>query len=931
MIQLTCPKCAKQLQLDDTFRGGVCRCYACSTMLTVPEEDEQIESIPEELFLHEEKDAHAGSLGRTTIFKTRAGLQLELTDDDIRAMPVAHHHQVAIDAQGSASGAWLALGAFALLLIIGIGSAISRSGREAAEPKVARIPDRPAQPGDSPTLEQVRKALPDADETFVIGQMNKGYSISQIRDQWAYEKKRRAALPPEETTTPEPAIPDEPKTEPKPHRDPKPKPTPKPTLEPDAPQPKPEPKPPVQPAPVITLAPVTVPQTWQSRVGLILDSSQAKPTGSWHRTPWPGAVSGNTLLTDAHTEKIASTLPFRFFVPRNGRYEVRVAYAAGPTHAATVPVNIRHADGEERLSFDQQIQPNIDGRLISLGRFRFDARQPAEISISNTGTDGLVTFNALQLVSEELLAPTPRADGMIANWRFEGDLADSVGGHHAHSKKRVEYEPGVIGEGASFTPKKGRITVPYHPQLAPEKLTLAMWIRLESHFEPDASPAHDPTLLIGTTEPGALAGYELLLDGGEMIFRITHLDGTTSEVRAPIPVSDTTTWFHLAATRDEQYLRLYVDGQEITASPTQNPTLLHHEAPLKIGDRFAGALDDLRIYARAWGSEAIGRMAGITAVATARAVTVDPITPVAPMPVIPTTPPPTTPEQVAGGQPLALDPADLRRRLIPIWAADARRSLTELGVLPDLPPADAPPPILNDAVRAEALRLMGTRLDRDSAIDAVVKIRLLPLIPDSKTLDPKMFLDVIDNLPRPTAPTPLTRSEREALEIARQTVVSESKLQLLVQRINDRVETQRRMGQSAAELRRRLITLLPEADERRVLIQLIDLRDRYAAADPATAGRGPESRAHTADMDQLIRDAEIAWLARTDYSSKMRARFADVIGSLQKMQALEAHRQRIIEASIDNRGLADFRILGTALNEERFNNLKKFLTTRRPE
>ncbi len=36
MINLTCPNCETELELDEGFRGSVCRCFNCKTLITVP-------------------------------------------------------------------------------------------------------------------------------------------------------------------------------------------------------------------------------------------------------------------------------------------------------------------------------------------------------------------------------------------------------------------------------------------------------------------------------------------------------------------------------------------------------------------------------------------------------------------------------------------------------------------------------------------------------------------------------------------------------------------------------------------------------------------------------------------------------------------------------------------------------------------------------
>ncbi len=47
MIELTCPQCSNELEIDDGFRGGVCRCFNCGTLMTVPDDPahEKAESL----------------------------------------------------------------------------------------------------------------------------------------------------------------------------------------------------------------------------------------------------------------------------------------------------------------------------------------------------------------------------------------------------------------------------------------------------------------------------------------------------------------------------------------------------------------------------------------------------------------------------------------------------------------------------------------------------------------------------------------------------------------------------------------------------------------------------------------------------------------------------------------------------------------------
>ncbi len=50
MIELTCPGCGEELEIDDGFRGGVCRCSECGRIIQVPQDpapETEAESDPE--------------------------------------------------------------------------------------------------------------------------------------------------------------------------------------------------------------------------------------------------------------------------------------------------------------------------------------------------------------------------------------------------------------------------------------------------------------------------------------------------------------------------------------------------------------------------------------------------------------------------------------------------------------------------------------------------------------------------------------------------------------------------------------------------------------------------------------------------------------------------------------------------------------------
>lgn len=137
--------------------------------------------------------------------------------------------------------------------------------------------------------------------------------------------------------------------------------------------------------------------------GIVVDDSQARRVGEWAQSIKYPTYIGKGYLHDDDMGKGTMTLTFMPKIERGGRYEVRFAFTSIATRATNVPVHILHADGEEDLTVDQSTLPPIGGRYVSLGQFRFEANGQAYVMISNEGTKGHVTADAVVFVPVEEL------------------------------------------------------------------------------------------------------------------------------------------------------------------------------------------------------------------------------------------------------------------------------------------------------------------------------------------------------------------------------------------------------------------------------------------------------------------------------------------------------------------------------------------------
>ncbi|EMI18081.1 secreted protein-putative xanthan lyase [Rhodopirellula maiorica SM1] len=132
--------------------------------------------------------------------------------------------------------------------------------------------------------------------------------------------------------------------------------------------------------------------------GIVLDDEMAKLSGIWkHSTNFSPHLGRGYV----HDDKIAdggSQATFRFTASESGKYEVRMAYSAHPTRATNVPVSVTSGSSETKFTVDQT-QTLPTGKLFRrVGVADLTDSAETVITVTNSGTDGFVILDALQLV-----------------------------------------------------------------------------------------------------------------------------------------------------------------------------------------------------------------------------------------------------------------------------------------------------------------------------------------------------------------------------------------------------------------------------------------------------------------------------------------------------------------------------------------------------
>ena len=151
---------------------------------------------------------------------------------------------------------------------------------------------------------------------------------------------------------------------------------------------------PPEPKGTVSIEPKSLP-------GIVLDDAQAELKGPWSRSSGFKPHVGTGYLHDDRRADGQSTATFRFKAPDSGSYEVRMAYSAHKTRAAKVPVIIRSGDRKVELVVDQMLLLPAGEAFRKVGTVQLDRGVETSIQISNTGTDGFVIVDAVQLVREK--------------------------------------------------------------------------------------------------------------------------------------------------------------------------------------------------------------------------------------------------------------------------------------------------------------------------------------------------------------------------------------------------------------------------------------------------------------------------------------------------------------------------------------------------
>ena len=80
-------------------------------------------------------------------------------------------------------------------------------------------------------------------------------------------------------------------------------------------------------------------------------------------------------------------------IPAAGDYELALVFTSNPNRASNVPVTVQVLGETKVLKINQRTGNGV----ASLGRFQLPAGRECSVTVANTGTDGFVVVDGLQV------------------------------------------------------------------------------------------------------------------------------------------------------------------------------------------------------------------------------------------------------------------------------------------------------------------------------------------------------------------------------------------------------------------------------------------------------------------------------------------------------------------------------------------------------
>ncbi|MCX6666532.1 MAG: LamG domain-containing protein [Euryarchaeota archaeon] len=354
---------------------------------------------------------------------------------------------------------------------------------------------------------------------------------------------------------------------------------------------------------------------------------------------WNGANSVNrsSYIFDARTD---ATSGFIFMIERDGNITLNVLKPDTQSQSfkstTTIPTNTwthiavvfnytartarLYINGEEvdvysvtDLYYNTSLSPSIGNNRWAPGDHQWAPLNGKldELCIYNQALSPENIHTQYELYANQI--PSSVTEGLISCWHFDeerGSTANDTSGYENHGTiNGANWVPGVSNSSLEI---KGTNIVQFIPSSFDDPIdtafTITAWIYW---YGPTGLPTQDSYIFDARNDD--TAGFILYLKAnGTVEFFLLKPDSTLQLIRSNSTIQPNIGWTHIAGVFDQtiQTLRLYINGEEDTASPVAAPSPYYHTTmTAAIGNnRWApvdhqwaplnGLVDELRIYNR---------------------------------------------------------------------------------------------------------------------------------------------------------------------------------------------------------------------------------------------------------------------------------------------------------------------------------------------
>jgi hypothetical protein len=236
----------------------------------------------------------------------------------------------------------------------------------------------------------------------------------------------------------------------------------------------------------------------------------------------------------------------------------------------------------------------------------------------------LACLSGLRAVTISCDAPPP---GLLDWWPGDGSTNDIAGTNNgALVAGATDTAPGVVGTGFHFNGTNDYVRVPDSPNFHLTNFTIETWVKFDKLNTPSTGPTPGQQYMVfkQNSQYSNFEGFGLIKDrsisagggatttanGDIFLLEVTYKTNVV-EVTG-VTTIQTGVWYHVAAMRGTNFLRLYVNGKLDAQMPVNQPQD-YGNLPLYFASsgqsywdcKLAGSLDEVSLYNRVLSSNEV--------------------------------------------------------------------------------------------------------------------------------------------------------------------------------------------------------------------------------------------------------------------------------------------------------------------------------------